>query len=220
MREGRSVSHVDGIVPATLRFGSARVRADGIAGPGTEEDCRHQGYARQVMDAALAHMSAGDAGLSFLHGIRDFYHRFGYVSASPSYALSVGMVANAALTMPAGFRIRACTEEDIPALQTLYKSNTCDAAGAAVRPAEGFVWTTLKASLQADECRVVEYVHGQVVAYAWLAHDCWAVRAFERGDDSDAFRVGEVMAADGPAADAVLAACRAWAKEEAVLSEK
>lgn len=212
--EGRSVSHVDGIVPVTLRFGAARVRADAIAGLGTEEGHRRQGYARQVMDAAISHMAEGEAGLSVLHGIRDFYHRFGYVSAGPSYVLSVGTTVNAALTMPLGFRGRACTEEDIPALQRLYDSNTRDAAGAAIRPPGGFVWAKLKASLPADECRVVEDVQGQVVAYAWRARDCWAVRAFDDPNDSDSFTVGEVMAVDALAADAILAACRAWAAEE------
>lgn len=217
MCEGRSVSHVDGIVPLTLRFGTALVRADAIAGLGTEEGHRHQGYARQVMDAAIIQMAQGEAGLSFLHGIRDFYHRFGYVSAGPSYLLSMGTAANAALTLPVGFRVRACTEQDVPALQLLYDANTRDAAGAAVRPPEGFVWTKLRASLQADECRVAEDVQGQVVAYAWRAHGCWAVRAFERGGDSNSFTIGEVMATDGQAADAILAACRAWADEEAAL---
>ncbi len=216
MCEGRSVSHVDGIVPVTLRFGIARVRADAIAGLGTEEGHRRLGYARQVMDAALSHMMQGDAALSVLHGIRDFYHRFGYVSAGPSYMLSVGTTVNAALTMPAGFRSRVCTEEDIPAIQRLYDANTRDAAGAAVRPPGGFVWAKLKTSLPADECRVVEDVQGQVAAYAWRAHDCWAVRAFERGGDSNSFTIGEVMAANALAADAILAACRAWAAEEAV----
>jgi len=217
MRAGRSVSHLDGIVPLTLCFGSARVRADGIAGLGTEEDCRRQGCARQVMDSALAHMMQGDAGLSFLHGIRDFYHRFGYVSAGPSYVLSIGTEANAAVLTPMGFRVRACTEQDLPALQLLYTANTGDAVGAAVRPPEGFVWAKMKASLQAGECRVVEDTQGQVVAYAWRARDCWAVRSFERGGDPNSFTIGEVMAADGPAADAILAACRAWAEEEAAL---
>ena len=163
---GHSLSHVEGIVPLILCFGTAQVRADAIAGLGTEEGHRHLGYARQVMDAAIAQMAQGDAGLSFLHGIRDFYHRFGYVSAGPSYLLSMGTPVNAARTTPVGFRSRACTEEDIPAVQSLYDANMCATAAAAMRPPDGFVWTKLRASLQADECRVAEDVQGKIVAYA------------------------------------------------------
>ena len=211
--EGRSLSHIDGIVPFTLHFGAALVRADAIAGVGTEEDYRRRGYASRVMGAALAHMAQGDAAISFLHGIRDFYHRFGYVSAGPSYEVSVGTAINGELLMPSGCRVRPAAEEDLPAIQALYHANALDVVGAAVRPPGGFVWGKLRAFLPAGECRVVEEAGGRVVGYAWLARACWAVRAFASGRDESAFAVGEVMAADLWAA-ALIVACRAWAEEE------
>lgn len=212
--QGRSLSHIAGIVPFTLHFGAALVRADAVAGIGTEEDCRRRGYASQVMGAALAHMAQGDAGLSFLHGIRDFYHRFGYVPAGPSYEVSVGTAVNGEFLMPQGCRVRPGRKEDLPAIQALYHANALDVVGAAVRPPGGFVWTKLSASLPAGECRVVEEAGGRVIGYAWLARACWAVRAFASGHDENAFTVGEVMAADQRAAAAVIVACRAWAEEE------
>ena len=133
--------------------------------------------------------------------------------------LSVGTTVNAALGLPAGFRVRAGVDADLPALGVIYAANTRDTVGAAVRPPGGFVWAKLRASLPSGECRVVEDGEGRVVAYAWQARGCWAVRAFSSGGDENAFRSGEVMAADGQAADAVLAACRAWAGEEAARRE-
>lgn len=211
---GRSLSHIDGIVPFTLHFGTAQVRADAIAGVGTEEDCRHRGHASQVMGAALARMAQGDAALSFLHGIRGFYQRFGYVSAGPSYEVSVGTAINGGMLVPPDCRIRPATEEDLPAIQALYHANAQEVAGVAVRPPGGFVWAKLRASLPAGECRVVEEAGGKVVGYAWLARSCWAVRAFASGRDGSAFTVGEVMAADLRAAAGLIVACRAWAEEE------
>ena len=211
---GRSLSHLDGIVPLTLHFGTALVPADAVAGVGTEEDCRHRGYASQVMEAGLAHMAQGAAALSFLHGIRDFYHRFGYVSAGPSYEVSVGTAVNGDFSMPQGYRVRPATEEDLPAIQALYHANALHVAGAAVRPPDGFVWAKLRNSLPDGECRVVEEAGGRVVGYVWLARSCWAVRAFADGRDENAFTIGEVMAADQRAAAALIVACRDWAEEE------
>lgn len=166
------------------------------------------------MGAALDHMAQGDAALSFLHGIRDFYQRFGYVSAGPSYEVSVGTAINGEPLMPSGCRVRPATEEDLPAIEALYHDNALDVVGAAVRPPGGFVWGKLRASLPAGECRVVEEAGGRVVGYAWLARACWAVRAFASGRDESAFTVGEVMATDLRAAAALIVACRAWAEEE------
>lgn len=65
-----------------------------------------------------------------------------------------------------------------------------------------------------DECRVVENQAGQIVAYAWLGKGCWYVDRTER-HEADALVIGEVMAVSTLAADALLAACRGWANDEA-----
>ncbi len=215
MIERRSVSHIEGIVPYTLRFGSALVPADGISGVGTEEDCRHRGYAAQVMTAALGHMAQGSAAISYLLGIRDFYHRFGYAPVGPSYELSVGTTINAAFPMRDGFHVRPATAGDLPAVQALYDMNSRNVLGAAVRPAAGLVWNTLLAAFPKEECRVVTDLGGMVVGCAWLAGDFWAVREFARDREDKALIIGEALAAGPRSATAVIAACRAWADEEA-----
>ena len=106
--------------------------------------------------------------------------------------------------------------EDLPALQRLYHAGAQGIVGAAVRAPDNVVWTTLLREVcekQEDECRVLEHPDGHVAAYAWRGKPFWYVRLCERyGPDS--LTIAEVMAEDSAAADAVLAACRAWGEEE------
>src|SRR5436190_18336966 len=73
--DGRSVSRL-WVVTITLQIGQATVRMDGIAGVGTETEYRRRGYSRRVMEATVERMRAGDAALSMLYGISDFYPKF------------------------------------------------------------------------------------------------------------------------------------------------
>jgi len=82
--EGRPISTC-AIIPLTLRIGAATVRMDGIGMVGTLPQYRGRGYARRLLSAALAHMAAGDAALTMLYGIPNFYLQFGY---TPSDALA------------------------------------------------------------------------------------------------------------------------------------
>src|SRR5260370_31083701 len=86
--DGRSASRLF-VVPFTLRIGAATVRMDGIGGVETEKDCRHRGYARRVLEATVEHMRQGDAALSMLYGIPDFYPKFGYATAGPEHAIEL-----------------------------------------------------------------------------------------------------------------------------------
>src|SRR5215213_7413469 len=52
------------IIPLTISIGVARVRVDGIGGVETEEEYRGRGYARRVMEAALARMGGAENTLS------------------------------------------------------------------------------------------------------------------------------------------------------------
>src|ERR1041385_4071760 len=80
----RSISRL-WIVPFVLHIGKAKVRMDGIGGVGTDEEYRNRGYSRRVLEATVEHMQRGDAALSMLYGIRDFYPKFGYVTAGPDH---------------------------------------------------------------------------------------------------------------------------------------
>ena len=84
--DGQQVSRVV-IVPMLMRIGAAVVRMDGIGGVGTEEEFRNRGYSRRVMETAVEQMRRGDAALSTLFGIEDFYQKFGYETTGPEYTV-------------------------------------------------------------------------------------------------------------------------------------
>src|SRR6266536_1777487 len=91
--EGKWVSGLE-IVPLTIRVGSATVRMDGIGGVETDRAQRNRGYARRLLEATVEHMRRGDAALTMLYGIRDFYPKFGYTTAGPDYLIYLSRLWN------------------------------------------------------------------------------------------------------------------------------
>lgn len=214
MHDGRSVSRL-WIVPFTLRVGAAVVRMDGIGGVGTDTEYRNRGLARRVLEAALVRMRSGDAALSMLYGIQNLYHKFGYATAGPDHFIALERLDQEA-PLPPGWSARPFRAEDLPALQQLYDAATSRATGAAVRVEGSGVWQRLLVPAvdpAHDACRVVRAPDGRVRGYAWRGQGFWYVHILEKREPA-ALVLAEVVA-DGPAsADAVLAACRAWAREE------
>ncbi len=213
--DGKSVSRL-WLVPFTLHIGEALVRMDGVGGVGTDEDYRSKGYSRRVLETAVEHMKVGDAALSMLYGIRDFYPKFGYATAGPDH-LAVLTDLDRDGGLPEGWTVRPLELHDVPAVQDLYALNTAGATGAAKRDPKGGVWSRLLkavANAKEDGCRVVVGPDGVMHGYLWRAKWCWYVHHALEPEYKRALVLGEVMA-DGPiAAEAVLAACRRWAKEE------
>ena len=216
--EDRAASHL-WINPYTLCIGAARVRMDGIGGVETEPEYRQRGYSRRVMEAAVRYMQAGGrdappAVLSMLHGIGDFYPKFGYATAGADYYVALTHLPLNA-TMPSGWRARPFQHSDLDAVRRLYEQNTARAVGAAVRPEDGKVWGALAKTAEPnseDACRVVEAPSGQLVAYAWQGRKFWYTDMLQR-DCPDILVLAEVMASGPAAADAALAGCRVWAAE-------
>jgi GNAT superfamily N-acetyltransferase len=209
----RSVSRL-WVIPLTIRIGSATVRMDGIGGVGTEEEYRRRGYSRRVLEATVDWMRQGDAALSMLYGIPNFYPKFGYATAGPDQFIELTRLADPAV-LPAGWQVRPFNAADLPAVRRLYEQTSSLGVGAAVRAPEAHCWSRLATPdpKHPDDCRVIQGPDGQVRAYAWRARWHWYVGILERQHPA-ALVLSEVIA-DGPAsAGAVLAACRQWAAEE------
>ena len=200
----------------TLHIGVAQVEMDGVGGVGTDEAHRSKGHSRRVLEAAVEHMRQGDAALSMLYGIRDFYPKFGYATAGPDHiAVLTDLQRDSAL--PPGWSIRALAVEDLPAVHALYALGTAGSTGAIVRDPGCAAWARLdKAARGAkdDACRVVANGEGAVRGYIWRAPWCWYVRHALEPEFKRALVIAEVMADSPAAADAVLAACRRWAGEQ------
>ncbi len=76
----RLVTHF-GVWNITMRIGTARVRMAGIGGVSTDPEYRKRGFMARTARAAIEAMRECGYDVSVLFGIRDFYHRFGYVRA-------------------------------------------------------------------------------------------------------------------------------------------
>ena len=233
---GRQISRVV-IVPMLMRIGAAVVRMDGIGGVSTEEEFRNRGYSRRVMETAVQQMRQGDAALSTLFGIEDFYQKFGYETTGPEYTVVVPLADAGAPTrsLTRGWRFRPLSVDDMPAVMRLYHANTRRATGALVRhdavddPSEterlagvnpdaqkiGLrAWNKLQAIAVEpgeDACRVLVDQSGRIAAYAWFGANWWM--GVRRRDLPRAFHIAEGMARDAEAADALLVACETWGNE-------
>jgi GNAT superfamily N-acetyltransferase len=234
--DGRQVSRVV-IVPMLMRIGAAVVRMDGIGGVSTEEEFRNRGYSRRVMETAVEQMRRGDAALSTLFGIEDFYQKFGYETTGPEYTVVLPLAEATAPTrsLPRGWRFRPLTPGDMPAVMRLYHANTRRATGALVRHDAGDdpsqterladlnpdarkiglrAWNRLQGIAVEpgeDACRVLVDQSGRIGAYAWFGANWWM--GVRRRDLPGAFHIAEGMARDAEVADTLLVACRTWAEE-------
>jgi hypothetical protein len=217
MHEGKSVSRL-WLTPFTLHVGEALVRMDGVGGVGTDEAYRSRGYSRRVLQAAIDHMTRGDAALTMLYGIRDFYPKFGYATAGPDH-IAILTDLDRDSTLPSDWSVRDFAPDDLADVQRIHFLNTSRAVGAAQRDSAGSVWEHLQKvpeGSKKDACRVVVGPDGAIHGYLWRANWCWYVNNVLESNYKRALVLGEVMA-DGPAAaDAVLAACRMWANQEPV----
>jgi hypothetical protein len=201
------------IVPYTLRIGRATVRMDGIGGVATPEEHRNQGYSRQVLSAAVERMKAGDAHLTALYGIPDYYPRWGYATAAHEGGIRITRLDRDA-ALPEGMAFRRATAADIPAIRAIYARETRDIVGSAVRPDDDTVWQELATSIagEEDECRVIVDETGAVQAYAWMAAFIWWIQNMRR-DHPDGLHIGEAFALTPRSADGLLAGVRQWAVE-------
>jgi predicted acetyltransferase len=194
---------------------------DGIGGVGTDEGRRMQGYGRRVMEAAVRHMVAGDAALTMLYGIPEFYDRFGYVPAGPEHLIHMAAPAgDAAPGLPGGWVARPAEMGDIARLEALYESQTAEAVGAGIRTDRSYSTRRMReaASNKDERLAVVVGPNARIRGYAWHGGGFWASDVLER-DFPEAWVVSEALAADSEAADAVLALClqRAGARHTGAL---
>lgn len=214
MLDAECVSWLE-VIPFTIRVGEAEIGMDGIANVNTIEEHRMKGYSRRVVEATADHMIQGYASVSMLYGIGNLYHKFGYSTVGPDHYFITGLNANDEL--PEGWSVRAFAVDDLRTVRNLYSRVTCQATGSAVRPDDHETWQQIikpAEALRGNACRVIIGPDGEVHAYAWLAHWCYAVEECLNEQYPDAFVIGEAIADSPTAADALLAACRQWARED------
>ncbi len=217
VRDGRTVSGC-WIVVQSIASGCSQVDMGGIAGVGTEEDCRNQGLSRRVLQEAVRFMEQADLGLTMLYGIPNFYHKFGYASAGPNRMAYVDATSPVG-GLPSGWHMRALEVDDLPQMQQIYSQylsqNVC---GARIRPDGLRSWSWLNGVATGnrdDECIVLTAPDGHVAAYALHGRGSWSHGALAQAQP-ETFAIGEPLADSPASADVLLQACQLWMPEMAL----
>ncbi|HVG97970.1 MAG TPA: GNAT family N-acetyltransferase, partial [Chloroflexota bacterium] len=216
VEDGQPVSRLQ-IVRITLRIGAAGVPMDGIADVFTEPGHRKRGLARRMLERTIEHMRGGDAALTMLYGIPDFYHRFGYTTTGPEHRLYLTRLDQPA-ALPAGWSARPLVAGDVPAVRHLYARATAAVSGAASRVEDGWIWARLAGGIAPGQpetdgwegCQVLVSPAGAVEAYIWRGRGFWYTDMVQRRHPED-LALAEAVAAGPDAARAALARCRQWA---------
>lgn len=131
VHEGRSVSRTF-IYDRRMRIGGAVVTMGGIGGVGTDEEYRHRGLARRVLERCVEVMEREEYDTSFLFGIQDFYHRFGFATCMGGHEVIVG--SDAAARSSRRHRIRPARRSDLQGLVRLYNRENATLTASCVRP--------------------------------------------------------------------------------------
>jgi hypothetical protein len=114
----------------------SRVGMGGIGGVETSPAERNKGYARKLMEAAIAHMTGRGQAVSLLIGIPDFYHKLGYVPCMAETTLRTATrdaEAAGAGCRPA--RLRPLRADDLGYVVDLYHETNRMRPGPLVRDA-------------------------------------------------------------------------------------
>ncbi len=203
------------IVPLEIHVGVAVLRMDGIGDVFSEPDCRNQGLSRRVLEEAVRLMRGGNAAVSMLYGIPNYYHKFGYQSAGANHCVVVNAAPPAEL--PAGYTSRCVVLDDLPAIRSLYDRQAPRGCGARRRWPDCPTWQLLMDTAQGlrpgDACRVVCDPDGHVRGYAWRGKGFWPLDPLE-AQWPGLFGIGEAIAGDAEGAAALITACGHWAWEE------
>jgi len=124
--------------PRTLRFGPARVPAMTIGPVGTHDAFRKRGLAAAAMNDASRYMAENGILLAYLHGIPDFYHRFGYYPFMADTTVVLKRDAAERESLPG--RLRAMRRKDLPAVRRIYDAVSAGRICAAARDKKVWDW--------------------------------------------------------------------------------
>lgn len=171
------------VIDRKMRIGRARIKVGGVLGVETDEKHRCKGYATRVMNSALDRMTRERYGMSVLHGIRDFYHRFGYAPVVPDSRLYIP--TDDLKRARRSFPVRKMRALDAPAVRNLYNRLNSRRNGTHVRPS---YWTFFEGSFRVlrehpKPCKAVVCLDtgGRLLGYAAMAYnaDRYAVSEIE-----------------------------------------
>jgi|GEM_PF-898582 len=195
--EGKVVAGV-AIVELPVRYGNATLKLGGISCVATDPDMQKRGYGRACMQDTVEYMIRDGFDISFLLGIRNYYHRFGYRSALIWAPVKLNPHALPG-TLPKGLRSRKMRRSDIPQMAALYERTIGKCDLAVVRTEEDWKWY---------------FQFGRMSNGAVLLNEGGELLAYTTANPGGRLRVNELAVADSKEAyQGVLAMLREQAKE-------
>lgn len=114
-----------------MRIGSCPVRTGGIGAVGTLREHQNRGLSRQVMEASVRLMQRERYGISFLHGIPDFYDKFGFITCMAEHGIAID--TRNAERVEGGAKIRGMKKGDLPQIARIYNRDNANRTGSVVR---------------------------------------------------------------------------------------
>lgn len=152
-----------------MRIGSAVIKIGGLAGVGTNEECRGQGYARHIVEGSTLYFAETGHDLALLFGIPDFYHKFGYIPVLPAVHLYLSLqdIEAAQLAAPVDdVSMRLMQTEDFPGVIETYNKQNGNRTGSFLRPVD--TWSGFRRGTQwgcAPLSQVVLNAEQQIIGY-------------------------------------------------------
>ena len=183
VRDERSIARL-WIVDRQMRIGPCPVFTGGIAGVGTDGECRNQGLSRQVIDAAVELMRREGYDASMLFGIKNFYHKFGFATCFPERLLYLEV--RDAERAKKQLAVRAMRQADRPQIARLYNRDHAERTASIVRDRawSGF---PMGSDFEIDtDTKVVLDKRGKVCGYIVCDKDDERCRTAEIGGQGDA----------------------------------
>jgi predicted acetyltransferase len=130
VKDDQSISRL-WIVDRQMRIGRCPVYTGGIAGVGTNHEFRNQGLSRRVLEASVELMRRENYDASFLFGIRDFYHKFGFATCMPERLLHLD--TRDAERAEKSLAMRSMRRSDFAQVARLYNRDNAERTASIVR---------------------------------------------------------------------------------------
>ena len=162
------------IIPLKIRIGCVTVPIGGINNVCSHPRYRKKGHMSALLEDGIQCMRRSGIPISMLHGIPNFYYRFGYASVGCDYKLVVQ--TRTLVGFSKSLRVRKAKQADLPEMRLLYDGTYGERTCSLVR--DDRVWERLAPELR--RVRVIVDGSNRVRGYFWLA------------DRRDYFRVTEV----------------------------
>lgn len=136
--EGAVVAGV-AIVELPVRYGEATLKLGGISCVATDPDVWKKGYGKACMSDTVDYLIRDRFDISFLLGIRNYYHRFGYRTALTWFGCRYNP-RDVEAKMAKGLRSRRMRRADIQKMAALYRKTIGRYDLSVVRTSEDWNW--------------------------------------------------------------------------------